>query len=193
MGEYDQYKVEASREQLLEDFYQLMVGLDVIGGIKEDLMDEKEMEAWAELTVLHEALREHKSLADIGTLAPAPAEPDAGGADVANLSDAIRLIILTGSSPDAKTTTITAFVEEYTKDLRAELATAQDRIAALEAALVPFAEDYHNWLADNREETYLGYLDRIRDSDNVAISAALAYKLLHGAQQAQQAADGREG
>ena len=130
MGEYDQYKVEASREQLLEDFYQLMVGLDVIGGIKEDLMDEKEMEAWAELTVLHEALREHKSLADIGTPAPVSGEPDAGGAVTAwNKAHAGMCSMNGDTDPDyIKWRDEHAYSDMLA--LRAALATAEEALRA---------------------------------------------------------------
>ena len=64
--------------------------------------------------------------------------------------------------------------------LQAHIATLRTERDAARAAQEPFAEDYHRWLADNREETYLEFLNRTRDSDNVAVSAAIGYKLLHG-------------
>lgn len=80
--------------------------------------------------------------------------------------------------------------ERTIASLQAHLAAETARAAALARALEPFAGDYHNWLTDNREETYLEYLNRMCDSDNVAISAALAYKLLHGNEAQQDASDG---
>lgn len=74
MGEYDMYKVDAPTGQLLKEFYQLMISLDAVGDIKEQLMNEDELEAWAELTVLEGALRERLA----ATEQPATPTTDAG-------------------------------------------------------------------------------------------------------------------
>lgn len=154
--------------------------------------------AWVELTEF--AKSNHAALAAPPAAVPVDV-PDAGVADVGLSFDDMFTKMKAWAlnweggnyiTVDELNQGTRALLKDH-EALRTRLAAETARADALARAVEPFAGDYHNWLTDNREETYLEYLNRMCDSDNVAISAALAYKLLHGNEAQQDASDGGKG
>ena len=56
----DPYKLELSRQEMLEQIFQLLLSVDAIEDAKEKLMDLEEFEAWADLSVLESNLRDQQ-------------------------------------------------------------------------------------------------------------------------------------
>lgn len=55
---FNPYKLELSRGEMLEQFYQAIMDIDVLGDIKDKLLADDEIEAWANLEVLQGGLRQ---------------------------------------------------------------------------------------------------------------------------------------
>jgi hypothetical protein len=58
MSEFNPYKLELTRAEMLEQIFQLLWSVDAIEDAKQKLMDLEEYEAWADLTVLESGLLE---------------------------------------------------------------------------------------------------------------------------------------
>lgn len=154
------YRMEIPRQQALEEFYALMVGIDVIGGIREQLMDEDELEAWAELTVLDDALRAQASPA-------AAPEPVADGAGADDLPDYLALHAATDDTWRLPAEMATPEVKAVINRLLLMGVAKADRVFELEAEL----RETRARLAAAKSEADL-WLDNYTDCAN-ALAAVL--------------------